>query len=197
MDRKRGTIRLYSAQRAEILNILERDGSCYSKEQFINRKYDESARIFLTAYEWLAREGARFVPKPEKAGLHYWAFTEYIELEASYGDPVLVMDVPLSECLFFNIFDWSKILRLEYIGENEDEERKFREKTKAYGIKHASAIMLGNFYPELNREIENSWQRLFRYHDPISSGERPITTIEAALWQIKKSWISDIITKTK
>lgn len=173
---------------------LERDGTCYSKAQFINQKYQESARIFLTAYTWLARQGERFVPKPEAAELHYWAFTEYIELEASYGDPVLVMDVPLAECLFFNIFDWSKILRLEYIGENEDEERRFREKIKAYGIKHASSIMLTNFYPELKREIENSWQRLFRYHDMILKGERPILTIEAALWQIKKDWINDIKT---
>lgn len=192
MDRKRDTIRLYSAQRTEIIDIVERDGVCYSKEQFINRKYNESAQIFLTAYRWLAREGARFVPKPLEAGLHYWAFTEFIALEASYGDPVLVMDVPVSECLFFNIFDWSKILKLEYIGENEEEERTFREKTKAYGIKHISSIMLSNFYPELKREIENSWQRLFRYHDKLANGERPIATIEAALWQIKNNWIVDI-----
>ena len=192
MDSKSGTIRLYSAQRAEMIDIIKRDGTCYSKRQFIGQKYRESAQIFLTAYTWLAREGARFVPKPEKAELHYWAFTEFIALEASYGDPVLVLDVPISDCLFFNIFDWSKIMKLEYIGENEDDERKFREKIKNYGIKHASSIMLTNFYPELKREIENSWQRLFRYHNMILNGERPITTIEAALWQIKKDWLSDI-----
>jgi len=43
----------------------------------------------------------------------------------------------------------------------------------------------GNFYPQLKRKIQNSWERLFQ--DYTISNYR-----QGTLWEIRKEWIVDI-----
>ena len=187
------TVRLYCAQNKKLVEIIQREGVCFSKKEYIESKYGESAKVFLAAYTWLANQAPKYVPKPDGAELHYWAFADKMDIEADSENAILVMDIPAQDCLLFNLYDWNKILKLQYIGANEQEEASFREHIKNMGVKHDSHIMLTNFYPDLKKEIENSWQRLFKYHEELIKKERPITTVEGALWQIKKEWISDIV----
>ena len=70
------TVRLYSAQTALVREVLLRDGVCFSRAAFVERKYGESAPIFLTAYRWFAAEAAKLVPPPPGAELPYWAFRD-------------------------------------------------------------------------------------------------------------------------
>ena len=192
MAEKSNKIRLYSAQSKKLVGKIQSEGVCFSKKDYIESKYGESAKIFLAAYRWLAREAPKYVPKPEGAEFHYWAFAGTIDIEADGESSVLVMDIPVEECLLFNLYDWNKILKLQYIGKDEQEETLFREQIKAMGIKHDSDIMLINFYPDLKKEIENSWQSLFRYHEQLIKNERPIKAVEGALWQIRNEWISEV-----
>lgn len=43
---------LYAAQADAVLKAIERDGSCFSREEYVRRKYGESGPIFLTVYKW-------------------------------------------------------------------------------------------------------------------------------------------------
>ena len=50
------TIRLYSFQTDVVYQVLKRDGVCYSKEEYVRKKYKESAKVFINAYGWFVKE---------------------------------------------------------------------------------------------------------------------------------------------
>lgn len=183
-------ITLYSAQAEPVLKTLAHDGICYSKADYVRRKYGESAPIFLTAYGWFVREMEHFVERPVKAEYPYWAFADELRADLSGGGKRLRLVLPRKEAVFFDARDWVKILKLSYIGETAEEERAFSEELSACGL-NTNRIMLTSFYPEWRERIFNSWKRLFRYHEAIRAGQIPDgIAVQAGLWQIKKEWIS-------
>ena len=56
MGEKCNTITLYASQADPVIEAIERNGVCYSKEAYVRKKYQESAKIFTTAYSWFVRE---------------------------------------------------------------------------------------------------------------------------------------------
>ena len=62
MDHSGDRLTLYAAQAAPVLAALERDGVCQSRAEYVQKKYGESAPIFLTAYHWFVQQLPRFVP---------------------------------------------------------------------------------------------------------------------------------------
>ena len=189
MDKGNNKIKLYTSQSDIVLQIIEKDGVCYSKKEFVSKKYSESAPIFITAYSWFVKEFAKIIPKPEKAEYPYWAFKELYNLDDSGGGNVLKLNVPLEEAVFFDLFDWNKIICMKYIGVCEEDEKEFKENIKKLGLKETN-IMLTNFYPELKMQIMESWKFLFRHHENIKIGNiNKIGGVQAGLWQIKKECI--------
>ena len=57
MDCKRDKITLYSPQRSQVAEIIRREGVCFSRPEFISKKYGESAPLFLTVYKGSALVG--------------------------------------------------------------------------------------------------------------------------------------------
>lgn len=183
------TIALYSAQAEPVIRVIDRDGACFSKREYVERKYQESAPIFVAAYSWFVGEAEKRVPKPQGAEYPYWAFQELYSVDSS-GDRVLELRVPVEEAVFFDMFDWNKVIRLQYIGESKAEEDRFRHQLVDYGIRRESDVILTSFYPELKRQVQESWQRLFRHHEKIKSGEpHGAQSVQAGLWRIKKEWL--------
>lgn len=192
MDKGNNKIKLYTSQSDIVLHIIEKEGVCYSKKEFVRKKYSESATIFITAYSWFVKEAEKIIPKPEKAEYPYWAFKELYNLDDSGGGNVLSLNVPLKEAIFFDLFDWNKIICMKYIGSSEKDEIEFKETIKKFGLKETD-IMLTSFYPELKQNIMESWKRLFRNHENIKNGnEEGIGGVQAGLWRIKKEWIENI-----
>lgn len=100
------------------------------------------------------------------------------------------MNVPIDEIIFFDMFDWNKILRLQYMGESEEDEVQFKQMLDSRGIKRESDIILTSFYPDLKRKVQDSWKRLFRHHEDIKQGNmKNVRSVQIGLWQIKKEWI--------
>ncbi|MBR2894418.1 MAG: DUF3841 domain-containing protein [Oscillospiraceae bacterium] len=189
MDYKDHTIRLYCAQSAPVLNALRRDGVCFSKAEYVSKKYDESSSIFLTAYEWFARSAAKIVPPPEEAELPYWTFGAPYSVDLSGGGRLLTLDVPIDEVICFDLYDWNRILCMKLLPTDDAQERTFRKELRARGLTE-DQVMLSSFYPELKAQIMESWQRLFRHHKAILSGDTSgVGGVQAALWQIKREWI--------
>ena len=67
MGEKCNTITLYASQADPVIEAIERNGVCYSKEAYVRKKYQESAKIFTTAYSWFVREMEKYVKKPDGA----------------------------------------------------------------------------------------------------------------------------------
>ena len=183
------SIILYTAQADAVHRAIEQDGRCFSREEFVRRKYGESGPIFLTAYGWFVRAAAELVPRPEGAEYPYWAFGDLHSVDQSAGTRTLKLRVPRDEAVFFDMYDWNKILCLTYIGEDEADEKRFKEQMAQCGIRETDA-MLSNFYPEWRQKILASWPRLLRHHERIKAGDcEGVKSVQAALWQIKKEWV--------
>lgn len=189
MGNKDHQIRLYAAQSDIVLEVLHRDGVCYSKKEYVEKKYVESAAIFTTAYSWFVKEAAKISQKPADAEYPYWAFRDLHNLDRSGGGNLLVLDVPLEEVILFDLFDWNKILCMKYIGADEKEEKEFRKMLSQCGTSEMD-VMLTNFYPDWKRQIQESWIRLFCYNEQLKAGEETEAKgVQAGLWRIKKEWI--------
>lgn len=187
MGNEGNTIKLYSAQTDVVYSVIQKDGVCYSKKEYVQRKYQESAPIFLTTYSWFVSKMPEYVRKPEAAEFPYWAFADLYSVDSS--DHVLNLKVPVEEAVFFDMMDWNKIMRLSYIGENKEDEKTFLEQITREGL-NWNDIMLTAFYPEWKQKVMKSWERLFRYHEQIKSGDTScVQSVQAGLWQIKKEWI--------
>ncbi len=185
------SITLYSAQGQAVRDALTNDGVCFSRRAYVQAKYAESAPVFLTAYDWFAEAAQAYVPKPANAEYPYWAFADLHSLEQSLEQRVLTLRVPADAAVFFDMYDWNKVLRLQYIGETQVEERAFRSELSACGLRETD-VMLTAFYPELKKRIQESWQLLFRHHAAIKAGNTAgVGSVQAALWQLKREWVID------
>ncbi len=184
------TVMLYSSQSEVVVNSLERDGICFSKQEYVIKKYEESAPIFVAVYGWFAIAAEKYLPKPKGAEYPYWAFRDLYSIEQASDSRILRLCIPTDEAIFFDMYDWNKILRLQYIGETESDEKRFRQMLVGYGIRRESDIILTNFYPELKHQVQDSWQRLFRHHEKIKAGDTAgVESVQAGLWQLKQEWI--------
>lgn len=184
------TIRLYTSQTPPVLEAIEKDGFCLSKTAYVQKKYQESAKSFLLVYQWFAGKAAGIVPRPEGAELPYWAFEDIYSADASgQEDRVLTLDVPKDQVILFDLYDWTKLMRFEYLGGTEREEAAFKEQLRLCGLKEYD-VMMSQFYPEWKQKILTSWERLFRHHSALLAGGRSgVGSVQAALWKIEKEWI--------
>lgn len=190
MDQKGNSIKLYSSQTKIVIKTILKDGVSFSRKEFVERKYVESAVVFKAAYDWFVQEMPNYVTRPEDAQYPYWAFLNLTSVDNSGGNEVLHLDVPLDEVVLFDMYDWIKILKLQYLGESKEDEARFKKKLIDYGIKKESDIILTDFYPELKQEIKNSWKRLFIHNDQLKKGDiSGVGSVQAGLWQLKKEWL--------
>lgn len=190
MDTERGRVKLYSPQAEAVWDAVMDEGTVYSRREFVQKKYEDCADIFLTAYDEYIREAEKIVPRPNDRAYPYWAFASEEQVDRSGGGRVMLLEVPPSEAVFFDQYDWYKVLRLSYLGESAEDEAAFARKLEMRGIRDASEAVLKPFYPDIKREIVGSWKRLFRHDAAIKSGDvSGVGAVQAGLWQIKKEWL--------
>lgn len=190
MDTKCDFVKLYSPQAEAVWQAVMEDGIAFSRREYIVKKYEESAGIFLAAYDAYIREAEKIVPRPDEKAYPYWAFTTLKQVDLSGGGRVIELTVPACEAVFFDQYDWYKVLRLSYIGESESDEEAFQRKLEMRGIRDSSEAVLKPFYPDIKREITGSWKRIFRHDAAIKSGDLSgVKGVQAGLWCIKKEWL--------
>ena len=124
MDCKRDKITLYSPQSSQVAEIIRREGVCFSRPEFISKKYGESAPLFLTVYSWFVREAAKIVPPPPGASFPYWAVADPKSVDRSAGGELLVLSVPADQVILFDLYDWNKILQLRPLTDDPQEEKE-------------------------------------------------------------------------
>lgn len=181
------TVTLYAAQAEPVWQAICRQGTAYSRAEYVQKKYGESAPVFLTAYDWFVSQLPRFVPKPPEAAYPYWAFTDPCLMERAGFAHILKLRLPIDQAVFFRPEDWNRILQMEYLAEDASAAR-FRQELKNRGLRSAD-VMLSPFYPDLRSQIQESWQNLFRHHKAVLQGERPLKDLQAGLWCIQRSWV--------
>ena len=190
MDTERGFVKLFSPQAEAVWQAVENEGTAFSRREYVIKKYEESAGVFLAAYDAYVREAEKIVPRPDERAYPYWAFASEELVDRSGGLRVMRLRVPLDEAVFFDQYDWYKVLRLSYIGETDKDEEAFARGLEMRGIRDSSEAVLRPFYPDVKRQITESWKRLFRHDSAIRNGDTSgVRAVQAGLWQIKKEWL--------
>ena len=190
MDTERGFVKLFSPQAEAVWQAVENEGTAFSRREYVIKKYEESAGVFLAAYDAYVREAERIVPRPDDRAYPYWAFASEELVDRSGGLRVMRLRVPLEEAVFFDQYDWYKVLRLSYIGETDKDEEAFARGLEMRGIRDSSEAVLRPFYPDVKRQITESWKRLFRHDSAIRNGDTSgVRAVQVGLWQIKKEWL--------
>lgn len=188
---------LYSPQADPVWDAVLNEGTAYSRREYIYKKYEESAGIFLAAYDAYIREAEKLVTRPESWAYPYWAFASLQQVDLSGGGRVMKLSVPVDQAVFFDAYDWYKVLRLSYIGDNDADEASFSQELQRRGIRDTSEVVLKPFYPDLKKKVTDSWKKIFRHDETIRkaliNGEVQeidgVRAIQAGLWQIKKEWL--------
>ena len=186
-----GVIRLYSLQQSPVRRAIEEDGVCYSKQAYVEKKYGESAPLFVHNYRWFVSRAAALLPPPEGASFPYWAFRDLYNIEGSpLQENCLTLEVPTDQAVFFDAADWTRIMQLRPLCGDPAEERRIRDELTARGITAQKAV-LSSFYPDLRQTIVSTWDRLFRHHEEVLAGDFSGCEggVQAGLWCIRRDWV--------
>ena len=191
MQRKDGffSMLLLLNQTETVWNKLNEDGIVFCKREYIQKKYVESANVFMTIYSWFVGEAQKIIPRPDGAEFPYWAQQNITNLDTSGSGHVFEVDVPKDEAVFFDYKDWTQILQFKYLAQSSKDAKQFEDELKANGVDEFK-VMSTNFYPMLKQKILKSWGNLFKNHEGIVEGTSNVKNASAALWCIKKEWIT-------
>lgn len=181
------TVTIWTGQKNIVYETLKRDGVYHVKREYVQMKYKEAAKVFLTAYDWFVNHAQKHMARPDKAGYPVWCWADPTYVEHYNGAVVFVLEVPKDEVLIFDNAKWERILNLSYIHTDTEDREAFTKELERYGVKTDHEAYLSNFYPQLKAQIRKSWIRLFDDSIQLSQAKR------AALWEIKEEWIKEVI----
>lgn len=179
------TIRVWTKQHISVWETLQKEGVYHAK--FSGISHNEDARLMMDAYRWLAAGIPNAKEKPAGAEFPIWLAyshegtmlptpnTVLLELEI---DPSLITDV--------NIAKWGTILNSNYIPADEEDKLRHRQLLRDWGTNDETACMT-QFYPQIKREIHDSWVRLFDDSIQLGSPE-----CYGTIWEVRKEWIRNV-----
>lgn len=183
MSKSNKKIRLYTSQREIVLDTIRDKGIYHVKKEFIIKKYEEVANVFLEPYNWFVRNAINIVPKPEGAEYPIWLFTDLKYVENHEDSQILEIEVDIENVILFDPFKWNRILNLAYIPKDEKDWIQYNESLERQGINNESSIYMTSFFPHLKQKVRKSWDFLFEDNIDLSKPN------QAALWELRREWI--------
>ena len=178
------TVLLWSAQRSIVLDTLEREGVYRPLRVFVQGKYGESGWNFSKAYSFFVQEARRMVPPPPGSESPVWCWPDPRWVTLDGDSRLLRLTVPKEQVIFFDCRKWNTILNLSYLPETEEDGAAFEKELHRQGIRDSLDLFRTPFYPQLRRQVEDSWKRLFVPGVPVEDGYA-----QAALWELRREWI--------
>ena len=103
------------------------------------------------------------------------------------GRVILELEIEESLITRVNFTKWGMILNYSYIPADKADEKRHKELLEAYGVSDTQAYM-SQFYPEIKREIRESWKRLF--DDDIQIGS---DGCYGNIWEVRREWVKNVI----
>lgn len=179
-----GTIRVYTKQDRAVLQRLRQDGRYAPRRQEILR--NEDASLMQRAYDWLAEALPR-QHRPADADYPVWlSFRADTAMLPTPGSCLMELEVDEALVTRIHVAKWGMINNCSYLPLDEADARRHAKKMSQMGVSDVKACTTP-FYPELRREIEQSWDRLF--DDRIQPGG-PLCY--GVIWEVRSEWIRKI-----
>ena len=183
---KRMTV--WTRQNKKILTDLEEKGHYIARKKYIKADMEDTASVVLVAYDWLVKHSPKAELRPADVEYLIWVSLERdATMMPDENTVVLELSIDPEIITPININKWGTILNYAYIPENEADAQRHRQLLEMYGVSDVKACMTA-FYPQIKREVMNSWDRLF---DPniLMGGTAEYGTI----WEVKKEWVKNVI----
>lgn len=182
------TVTVWSKQHKNVLLELTETGRYTAKKEYVAFDLQEHAPLVLEAYDWLVGHCPGAQRRPPDAQIPVWVSFERSAVMLP-SDNTVILQLTLDPALIapVNIAKWGAILNYSYIPQDAGDARRHRELLEAYGVSDAKAFMT-QFYPQIRREIVESWPRLF--DDSVSMGSAQAYGL---IWEVRKEWISGIM----
>lgn len=185
-----GMIKVWTKQHENVIKELKNTGRYIAKKEYIIMDLQEHADIVLEAYQWLTKNGPDINNKPEDVEFPVWvSFSRDSTMLLS--EKTIILELELEESLItkIDIIKWGMILNYAYLPENESDENRHKKLLEDHRISDTQAYM-SQFYPQIKREIIESWKRLFYYDKNIKKNN---SEYYGNIWEIKEKWIREII----
>ena len=180
------SVRVWTKQSAVVWDILQREGIYHARRADILRT--EEAALIGTAYDWLAQNTPGAGAKPKDAEYPIWlSFSRAAAMLPTPGTVVMELAVDPESITRVNIAKWGAILNYSYIPKDPADARRHQALLREYGTGDARAMMTP-FFPQIRREITDSWKRLF--DDSIQLGS---PACYGNIWEVRREWIQQII----
>lgn len=184
-------LRLYTRQSDKTLHMLEQTGRVLNQRIYVQLHFGDMAQHYLDCYDWFAAECARRVPKPADAELSIWCTIHKEDcMRPVEGTVVYVLDVPESQVILFDDAKWDFVLNHRYLPADGADERAYRKHLEAIGVSGSYEFFEGRYagkYPEEERRIRESWQRVFDVPD------RSVRTVCGNIWEIRRDQLVRIV----
>jgi hypothetical protein len=175
---------MWAVQSPVVRDALERDGSSMVRLSYIDKKYGDTAWSFKTAYAWFSREFERAVERPEGAESPVWLYRDPRWAGTGQDSVTLHLMIPAQELVMFDLRLWTRILSLEYLGQDEKDEEAFAAELARQGISSSAKALRSSFYPLVKQRVIASWGRLL-----TSADDCPETYLQGGVWCLKKDWL--------
>ena len=164
-------ITVWTKQHENVLKELETTGRYIAKQEYIRMDLKEQAPVVLEAYDWLVKHGPDRANKPADVEYPVWvSFTNEGTMMNSENTVILELSLDPAIITSVNIAKWGH-----------------RQLLEDYGISDVKAV-ISQFYPQIKREIQNSWERLF--DDTILMGS---DAKYGNVWELRREWLTDVI----
>jgi hypothetical protein len=159
-----------------------------AKKEYIFKDLGEHAHLVLEVYDWLVRNTPNAAQKPKDAEYPVWVSLAK-EATMLQSDDSVILELTLDPALItmVNIGKWGTMLNYSYIPADEKDAKRHQQQLQLYGVSDTKAYM-SQFYPQIKREILNSWSRLF--DDSILLDGHGCY---GNLWEVKSRWITNVI----
>ena len=183
-------MKLWTIQKSEVLDILERDGAYRT-----NTKLCENAEL-LDAYDWLNTYLEEKDAKPEDVDYPIWAWYRHNSKEkkpdlrrAEYDAPgtkcvCLELEVPDEKVLLSDYDNWHAVLNQWWLDDSKNEEEwdKLHEWYDRLPLEERKTLM------------EKSWEKIFdiELREDITNWNSNGEYVQAVFWELKKEYVKKV-----
>lgn len=185
-------VTLWTRQDQRFLDVIEKEGVFHTKREYIIEKNDTLSDYYLTLYDWFVAEADRRVPRPEGAQYPIWcSISDEYMLRGAHGNVLLELSIDKDKILYFNSLKWDLVLNHTYIAKDKEDAERFAQKLSDHGIRNSFSFLSDvnqRFYPELTREVKESWKRIF----DVDLERMDAFEIQANIWEIRREDIVSV-----
>ena len=179
------TTRVWTKQHQSVWEIIQRDGVYHATGDRIFR--NEDSQLMKDAYNWLAGSIPHAGEKPRGAAYPIWLSFSHAGTMLLTPDTLLLeLEVPVDLITNINIAKWGTILNCSYIPKDEADALRHRRLLADYNTSDVRACMTA-FFPQIRREIQDSWLRLFDPDIQVGSPE-----CYGTIWEVRKEWVRTV-----